>query len=138
MTSKRRARLITASALGLYLAQVYVRAGWGKLDGDPPWRVAFVGWGYPGWFRVLIGVVEVAGGVALLIPWISSYGALALSLVMMGAWSTLAQDLRWKEMAAVAAYGLALGWIAREWWWLRLRHRPGIPHRIRRIQGWPP
>jgi len=138
MTTKRRARLMMAWALGLYLAQLYVRTGWGKFGGVPSWTAAFAAWGYPGWFRVLIGVIEVAGGIALVIPWIASYGALALSLVMMGAWSTLAQDLRWKEMAAVAGYGLVLGWLASEWWSLRLRRRPGLSHRAHQIEGWPP
>ncbi len=137
MIPKQPARLIAAWALGLYLAQLYVRAGWGKFGGDPSWTAAFAGWGFSAWLRILIGVVEVTAGVALVIPWIASYGALALCLVMMGAWSTLAHDLRWKDMAVVAGYGLSLGWIASEWWRVRLRRRSGLEHRIRQVGGWP-
>jgi len=139
MIPKQRARLIAAWALGLCLAQLFVRTGWGKFGGDPSWTAAFAEWGYAAWFRILVGVVELAAGIALVIPWTASYGALALCLVMMGAWSTLAHDLRWKDMAVVAGYGLGLGWIASEWWWLRLRLRrpPELEHRIRQVGGWP-
>jgi uncharacterized membrane protein YphA (DoxX/SURF4 family) len=125
-------RRAAAWLLGLYLAQLYVRMGWGKLGADPFWTAAFAAWGYPAWFRVCVGVVELIGGLLLLIPPLASYGALALAVVMMGAWSTLAHDLRWREMATVAAYGAGLGWIAAEWWRLRLRRRPAfeeaVPH----------
>lgn len=120
----RRARLVAAWLVGTYLAQLFVRTGWGQFSGDVFWTEAFATWGFPTWFRVLVGVVELAGGVALIIPWLASYGGVALCLVMMGAWSTLAHDLRWREMAVVALYGTAAGWIAYEWWWLRLRRRP--------------
>jgi uncharacterized membrane protein YphA (DoxX/SURF4 family) len=135
MTPMRRARLAAAWLLGLYLAQLYLRMGWGKFGGDASWTVAFAEWGYPAWFRVLVGVIEVVGGLALVIPWTASYGAIAVSLVMMGAWSTLAHDLRWKDMAVVAVYGACLAWIAREWWWLRLRPRPGMEGTVRPAGG---
>ena len=118
-----RVRTVLAWLLGLYLAQLYLRMGWGKFGGDAAWTAAFTAWGYPAWFRVAVGIIEVIAGVALLVPPLASYAALVLAAVMMGAWSTLAHDLRWRDMAVVAVYGVMLGWIASVWWRARLRRR---------------
>jgi uncharacterized membrane protein YphA (DoxX/SURF4 family) len=45
--------------------------------------------GYPAWFRVVIGVIEIGGGVGLLIPRLAFYAAGALGVVMIGAAYTL-------------------------------------------------
>jgi uncharacterized membrane protein YphA (DoxX/SURF4 family) len=45
----------------------------------------FAALGYADWFRVLIGVVEVAGALALLLPRTAFYAAGALGVVMVGA-----------------------------------------------------
>ena len=119
----RHVRLAAAWALGLYLASLCVRMGWGKLTPDEFWTESFARWGYPSWFRVLVGAVELAAGAALVIPWVASYGALALSLIMAGAWGTLAHEGRWADVAWVTAYGVGLTWIAYEWWDRRLRGR---------------
>jgi uncharacterized membrane protein YphA (DoxX/SURF4 family) len=120
VTALRRARLAAAWLLGLWLATLYVRAGWGKFAAEGFWADAFRYWGYPSWFRLLVGVVEVVCGVALVVPWVASYSALALSLVMAGAWGTLAHAGRWADLPWVTAYVAALSWIVYEWWWRRL------------------
>lgn len=121
MTIPRRVRLGAAGLLGVYFTYLYVRMGWGKFDEEAWWATAFAGWGYPAWFRVLVGVVEVVAGATLIIPWLASYGAIALCVVMLGAWWTLALEHRWGDVAWVTAYALGLAWIACEWWGLRLR-----------------
>lgn len=121
MTMWQRLRQALTWVLALYFAQMFLQAGWGKFGTDPFWNAAFAAWGYPSWFRVVIGVIEVLGAVALLLPPVASYGGLALVLVMMGAWSTLAHDLRWHDMALVALYGAGLSWIVSVWWPRRLR-----------------
>jgi putative oxidoreductase len=121
MSISHRVRYVAAWLVGLYLAQLYLRMGWGKFGGDGYWTAAFSAWGYPAWFRVLVGVIEVSAGIALLLPPLASYAALALAVVMMGAWSTLAHDLRWHDMAVVTVYGIMLGWIASVWWRVRFR-----------------
>jgi len=126
MPISHRVRAVLAWLLGLYLAQLYLRMGWGKFGGDTAWTAAFTAWGYPAWFRVVVGMIEVGAGLALLAPPLSSYAALLLAAVMMGAWSTLAHDLRWRDMAEVAAYGILLGWIASVRWRARLRRRQVI------------
>lgn len=131
MPISQRLRFVAAWLLGLYLTQLYLRMGWGKFGGDGFWTAAFAAWGYPAWFRVVVGAVEITAGIALLIPPLASYAALALAVVMMGAWSTLAHDLRWREMATVALYGVMLGWIAVVWW----RFRAGSSQVIRPGRG---
>ena len=127
MAWSRKARLVAAWLLGLYFAKMYVEMGWVKFDPAGFWTAAFVRWGYPPWFRILIGCLEVAGGVCLLVPWVASYGALVLIVVMLGAWGTRAHDGRWVDVAWLTLYIAGLAWIAFEWWGMRLRRRRLTP-----------
>lgn len=52
------------------------------------WERMFRQWGYPDGFYLVIGAVEVIGGLALLIPRTASYGAIMLAIVMIGAAAT--------------------------------------------------
>lgn len=116
LTNLKRVRLVVAWCLGLYLANMYVRMGWIKFDPHGFWTPAFERWGYPVWLRWLVGVVEVGGGVLLLVPWVASYAALAVSVVMTGAWVTRFRDARFVDVAWITVYVAALWWIAFEWW----------------------
>lgn len=120
----QRGRWAAAWLLGAYFAQMYVTMGWVKFDPAGFWTEAFARWGYPPWFRILIGCLEVLGGICLVVPWVASYGAGTLILVMLGALATRASDGRWVDVAWLASYLIGLAWIAREWWSLRLRRRP--------------
>lgn len=119
----RRARLVGAWLVGLYLARMYVEMGWIKFDPDGFWTEAFERWGYPGWLRIAVGLAEVAGGVALVVPWFASYGAALLAAVMAGAWVTRAGGGRWTDVMWISVYLVALAWIGLEWWTFRLRIR---------------
>ena len=70
-------------ALGLGLAGVT------KFTSASRWHDLFVAWGYAAWFSPVIGIAEVAGAVALLVPRLAFYGALFLAAVMTGALVTL-------------------------------------------------
>jgi uncharacterized membrane protein YphA (DoxX/SURF4 family) len=52
------------------------------------WERMFRRWGYPDGFYLVIGAVEVIGGIALLIPRTASYSAIVLAIVMIGASAT--------------------------------------------------
>ena len=73
----------------LVLAAVFFWTGARKVMGVGGWVAGFTRWGYPPWFRVLIGLVEVGGAVLLLIPRLATLGALAIAVTMVGAISTL-------------------------------------------------
>lgn len=123
LTNVKKLRLLAAWALGLYLAQMYVRMGWIKFDPAGFWTAAFERWGYPVWLRWVVGGIEVGGGLLLLLPWVASYAALALGLVMAGAWMTRVLDARFVDVAWITVYFVALLWIAVEWWPFRWPRR---------------
>ena len=74
--------------IGAYMAHNLIYHGWQKFDPDGFWTNAFVRWGYPVWFRILIGAMEFGGGLLMLVPTVRPFGALLLFVVMMGALAT--------------------------------------------------
>ena len=73
--------------LQLLLAAAMVGPGMEKFTG-PVWQRMFRTWGFPDGFYLVIGAIEVIGGVGLLIPRVSSYCAAVLGIVMIGAAAT--------------------------------------------------
>jgi uncharacterized membrane protein YphA (DoxX/SURF4 family) len=71
--------------LSVLLAALFVFAGSGKLVGVERMAATFASAGYPVWFRYLIGIVEVACGITLLIPKYAIDAASVLIIVMLGA-----------------------------------------------------
>jgi putative oxidoreductase len=80
-----RGKTIVVWVLSVLLAALYVFAGTPKIMGAADAVEGFTRFGYPGWFRVLIGVIEVVGGIGLLVPRLAFYAAGALGAVMIGA-----------------------------------------------------
>ena len=70
--------------LQLLLAVLMAGPGQDKFR-SPNWERMFRVWGYPDGFYLVIGAVEVVGGIGLLIPKLASYSALMLAVVMAGA-----------------------------------------------------
>jgi putative oxidoreductase len=107
--------------LTLLLAAVMVGPGMQKFT-SPTWQRMFRTWGYPDGFYLVIGALEVAGGIGLLIPRLTSYCAIMLSVVMLGASAT--QILRGGRNGigeiVFAVLLAALAWIR---WRDRLRAR---------------
>jgi uncharacterized membrane protein YphA (DoxX/SURF4 family) len=73
--------------LTLLLALLMAGPGSQKFT-SPVWERMFRTWGYPDGFYLVIGAVEVIGGIALLIPRVASYSAIMLAVVMIGAAAT--------------------------------------------------
>src|SRR5262245_4482867 len=73
--------------LTLLLAVLMAGPGSEKFTGDT-WERMFRRWGYPDGFYLVIGAVEVIGGIALLVPKLTSYSAIVLVVVMLGASAT--------------------------------------------------
>ncbi len=71
--------------MSLWFAESLMRNGIRKFDTDGFWTPAFEEWGYPVWFRVLVGVLETVGAILLVIPKVRHYGGFILSIVMFGA-----------------------------------------------------
>jgi uncharacterized membrane protein YphA (DoxX/SURF4 family) len=64
-------------------------AGISKLFTTGEWDRLFQSWGYPVWFMILIGCIELLGAAALFIRRAAPAAALVLAAVMLGAAATL-------------------------------------------------
>lgn len=78
-------RLISTWALQLLLGVVFVLTGVGKFQQWDGWMSRFESWGYAAWFLALIAVLEAVGGLLVLYPRTSSYGAILIGTIMLGA-----------------------------------------------------
>ena len=83
--SRGRAAAITLWAVQIALAGMFLLAGGSKLLGAPPMVALFSQIGIGQWFRYLTGAIEVGSAVALLVPALALFGALALVPTMIGA-----------------------------------------------------
>jgi len=127
---KRKWRRVTVYILGLLVGLVFVSQGLMKFDPNGFWTAAFERWGYPVWFRYLIGGLETVGGALLFVPRTATYGAGMLIPVMLGAFVTLLNDGRIGDVISVVVYVMLLLWFAYEWRndrWLRTRRVDEAP-----------
>jgi uncharacterized membrane protein YphA (DoxX/SURF4 family) len=65
-----------------------VQAGVGKLIHRSVWVENFERWGYPGWFWLAVGALELIFGMALLLPRAASAAAIVLAVTMVWALAT--------------------------------------------------
>ena len=91
--------------VNILAAAAFVAIGLAKF-GSPQWAIKFERWGYPDGFHLVIGALEVGGAILLLVPKVSSYGAVLLGAIMVGAAATHALH---DEAARVSA---PLMWLA--------------------------
>ena len=84
----RAVRELLLWALSLMLVSVFLRAGHDKLDDGSGWSRAFAVWGYPAWFRVLVGIVELSAAILILWPRTAAYAAILIIVVMLGGMGT--------------------------------------------------
>ena len=106
-----------AKALPVVLSLVFLASGGAKLAGLEFEIVAFERWGYPLWFMYFTGVVEVAGGIGLLIRRFSALAAAGLATMMIGAVATHVIHAEWGMLvAATVILGLSAvrAWRGRE------------------------
>jgi uncharacterized membrane protein YphA (DoxX/SURF4 family) len=72
----------------LFLAWIFAPQGWAKFSDTSGWARAFALWHFPVWFRILIGVVEVAAAALLLTRRTAPIGAALIAVVMLGGMGT--------------------------------------------------
>ena len=77
-------------ALVILLSVVFVLIGFSKLAGPSStrWTERFARWGYPPHAAGLIGILEILGGLGLLIPTIRRAAAATIGGLMIGAVAT--------------------------------------------------
>ena len=82
-----------AGLIGLWVAQIalacfFLLAGGSKLAGVPETVTLFEAIGVGQWFRYVTGLIEVGSAIALLVPSLALFGAVALVATMLGAIAT--------------------------------------------------
>jgi uncharacterized membrane protein YphA (DoxX/SURF4 family) len=80
-----RSRTIAVWTLQVLLAIFFVLQAWMKLGGSPAWIARFHRWGYPDHFYLVVGAVELLGGLALVVPPLTRIAAAGLTIIMVGA-----------------------------------------------------
>lgn len=104
----RRAATITAWVLQILLGFAIAGAGLLKLTGDPTMVELFDDIGAGQWLRFVVGALEVAGGVGLVIPRVRALAALCLLGLLLGAAVTNVAVLHTSPLSALAFAALAL------------------------------
>ena len=88
MTKKRIVLEILIWLITLLVALVCLRSGLMKMPGMSGaefWIRDFARWGYPDWFRIVVGAAELVAFALLLVPRVAGYGASIFAVVMLGA-----------------------------------------------------
>lgn len=75
-----RTQRIIRWGIAIVLALIFVGSAIPKLMGSAGMAPRFEAWGYPSAFSVMIGVVEIVGGLMVLIPRVAFLGGALLSL----------------------------------------------------------
>lgn len=83
--TRPRAGTVALWALQVALALAFAGGGLAKLAGDAPMVAMFAAVGAGQWLRYLVGALELAGAVGLLIPRLARSAALGLAALMVGA-----------------------------------------------------
>lgn len=82
------ARTIGMWIPAILLILIFARQGWSKFSDTSGWAVAFRHWGYPDWFRVTIGALEVGAAILLALGRTAAFGAIIIIVVMLGGMAT--------------------------------------------------
>jgi len=77
-----RAIKITSWILRIVAAAAFLAAGSAKLAGVPMMVEIFDHIGIGQWFRLVAGLVEIVGGIGLLVPATAAFGGLLLAITM--------------------------------------------------------
>lgn len=83
--SGRAVKYFALWALQAMLALMFAMAGLAKVFGDPAMVEMFATIGIGQWFRYVVGALEIAGAVGVLVPRLSGLAALGLACLMVGA-----------------------------------------------------
>jgi len=87
-TALKTAKIVGMWIPAILLILIFARQGWSKFSDTSGWAAAFRHWGYPDWFRVTIGVMEVGASVLLALGRTAAFGAILIILVMLGGMAT--------------------------------------------------
>jgi uncharacterized membrane protein YphA (DoxX/SURF4 family) len=106
-TKLARLRSAAVWVVAIFLAAAFVAIGISKLEGAPAmrWGERFGQWGYPANARYVVGIVEVLGGLGVLIPRCRRAAALILGALMMGALCTHLLNAEFRRVIPPLVFG---------------------------------
>ncbi len=107
-----RFRELGTWVVAIMLAGAFLLTGGMKLIGSPEMLATFQSWGYDRWFMYTIGTVEVVAAIALLIPPLAFFGALAIVAEMVGAFYTHVMAGEHAMLIVPIAMAAMAGWLA--------------------------
>ncbi len=93
MTKKAIAKEVGVWFLTLLLVWWMCSAGLTKFSAKSDWVRMFRNAGFPDWFRIVIGIIEVAAAAVILVPRTAAYAALTIIVIMIGALGTVAMNM---------------------------------------------
>ncbi len=125
-----RATTILSCSLCIALGFVFICIGMAKLAAPGAAEQTMAHWGFPEWFPVFIGVLEVAGGVLVVFRRTTTLGAAVLGGVMLGAVAThlhAGEPIRALLPAALLVPVTIVGfWRRMDASWMRRPSRVGV------------
>jgi uncharacterized membrane protein YphA (DoxX/SURF4 family) len=83
-----KGKTIALWVVSILLTGLFLSAGVPKLLKPDQAKTMFIGYGYAGWFAILIGASEALGAIGLLVPRLAALAAAGLSIIMVGAFFT--------------------------------------------------
>ena len=81
----KKLKLIGTWFLQVIMGLEFIIAGQAKFTNADLWSTNFKGWGYPDHVYLVIGGLEVIGGILIFFPKLASRAALLLCVIMIGA-----------------------------------------------------
>jgi len=124
---RRRRANVALWVLQYVTAALYVFAALPKLTSNPQAVAGFDAIGFGDWFRYLIGTLELAGAVALLIPVLCGVAGIAFVGLMIGATITQITVFHGQMAAFPAMIGVVVAVIA----WARRDRTRRLVHLVR-------
>jgi len=115
----QKTRSIIIWTLSIVFGLLFILAGLPKLFGVPGVLEMFENWGYPARFAHVVGLMEMVGGIGLMIPRFSRNAGFLLLTVMVGAFGTHVVAGEWMRLIIVAVFSAAVGAV------IKLRTTPG-------------
>ncbi len=97
--------------ISILLGASFILAGWPKIMPNESMLNRFESWGYSANFTVLIGLLELAAGILVLIPRAAFYGAIVIVVLMLGAVYTHVSTQIGSPLFAIIYFGMAVGLI---------------------------
>jgi uncharacterized membrane protein YphA (DoxX/SURF4 family) len=117
----KKGKAVVIWTVTVLLSIIYVLAGFPKLMGSALLADRFVDLGYDYQFMKMVGLIELACGVLLLIPRVAFYSTALLIVVMIGAIVTHIRIDEFPQLVLPLAMIVPLAIIARVRWQSRWR-----------------